>query len=54
MRSGPAIGLIETTSIARGMVVCDAMVKRAAADVLDAFTVTPGKFVILIAGEVLS
>ncbi len=52
MREGPAIGLIETDSIARGMVVCDAMVKRAAVDVLDAYTTTPGKYVILVAGEV--
>lgn len=52
MRDGPAIGLIETCSIARGMVVCDAMVKRAEVDVLDAYTVSPGKFVILVAGEV--
>jgi len=52
MRSGPALGLIETCSIARGMVVCDSMVKRAAVDVLEAFTVSPGRFVILVAGEV--
>ncbi len=52
MREGPAIGLLETTSIARGMVVCDAMVKQAAVDVLAAHTVTPGKFVILVAGAV--
>lgn len=52
MREGPAIGLIETNSIARGMVVCDAMVKQAAVDVLGAYTVTPGKFVVLVAGDV--
>ncbi len=52
MRDGPAIGLIESTSIARGMVVCDAMVKQAPVDVLEAYTVTPGKYVVLVCGEV--
>ncbi|MBM4318996.1 MAG: BMC domain-containing protein [Deltaproteobacteria bacterium] len=52
MRDGPAIGLVETASIARGMVVCDTMAKRAEVDILGAFTVSRGKFIILLAGEV--
>jgi microcompartment protein CcmL/EutN len=49
---GPAIGLIETTSIARGIVVADAMVKRAAITLALARPVTPGKHVVIVTGEV--
>lgn len=51
-RTGPAIGLVEVASIARGMVVLDGMVKRAPADVVDNWTASPGKYLILLAGEV--
>ena len=51
-RSGPALGLVEVASIARGMVVMDAMVKRAPADVVDNWTASPGKYLVLVAGEV--
>ena len=51
-RSGPALGLVEVGSIARGMVVMDAMVKRAPADVVDNWTASPGKYLVLVAGEV--
>lgn len=49
---GPAIGLIETTSIARGIVVADAMVKRAVITLALARPVTPGKHVVIVTGEV--
>ena len=48
--TGPALGLVETASVARGMVVADAMVKRALVTLVRAHPVTPGKFVVLVAG----
>ncbi len=48
----PAIGLLELSSIARALRVGDEMVKRAACRVLLAEPVSPGKFLILISGEV--
>jgi len=49
---GPAIGVVETTSIARGLVVADAMVKRAPVTLAMARPVTPGKHVVVVTGEV--
>jgi microcompartment protein CcmL/EutN len=49
-RSGPALGLLELSSVARGMVVADAMVKRAAVRLLRAHPVTPGKYVVVVGG----
>jgi microcompartment protein CcmL/EutN len=46
-----AIGLAELDSIAAGIEVADAMVKMAPVEFLDAFMVTPGKFVVLVAGD---
>ncbi len=48
----PALALIEVASVARGMVVCDALVKRAQVEVLRAHPVDPGKYSILFAGPV--
>jgi microcompartment protein CcmL/EutN len=50
--AGPAVGLIETSSIARGLVVADAMVKKAPVALAWARPVTPGKHVVIVAGEV--
>lgn len=50
--SGPALGLIELCSIARGLVVVDAMVKKAPVQILRARPVHPGKFVVLAQGGV--
>jgi microcompartment protein CcmL/EutN len=47
---GPALGLLETASIARGVVVCDALVKRAPVRLLWTEALTPGKYVILFDG----
>ena len=47
-----AIAAVETSSIAQGIVVADAMVKRAEVDVLEASTLTPGRYFVLIAGDV--
>ena len=49
---GPAIGLLELDSVAAGIEVGDAMVKRAPVAVLRAGTVQPGKYLVLVAGEV--
>jgi microcompartment protein CcmL/EutN len=47
-----SIGLIETGSIARGVRCLDEMVKRAPVTVLQARPVCPGRFIVLIEGEV--
>jgi microcompartment protein CcmL/EutN len=49
---GPAIGLIEVQSIARGITVADAMVKRAAVRLVLNRPVSPGKHLSLCTGDV--
>lgn len=49
-----AIGLIELRSVARGIKVCDAMVKKAPVKLLEARTVCPGKYIVLVCGDVAS
>ena len=49
---GPALAVIELSSIARGHRVADAMCKRAPVRLERAEPLSPGKFVILIEGEV--
>ena len=49
---GPAIGVLELDSIARGLIVADAVVKRAPVTVQLAETVSPGKYVLLFCGGV--
>ncbi len=46
------IGVLELASIAAGVEVLDAMVKAAPVVVLDTRTITPGKYLILVTGEV--
>ncbi len=48
----PAIALIETNSIAAGILVGDAMVKKAEVELLEARSICPGKYMVLIGGEV--
>ena len=48
----PALALIETNSIAAGILAGDAMVKKAVVQLLEARPVCPGKYVVVIAGEV--
>ena len=50
MRS--AIGLIELNSIARGYQVGDAMLKAASVEILFNRTICPGKFMVMIGGDV--
>ena len=47
-----AIAAIETSSIAQGTVVGDAMVKTAEVELLEARTLSPGKYWVLVGGEV--
>jgi microcompartment protein CcmL/EutN len=49
-----AIGLVETISIAMGIRATDAMAKKADVEILESTPVCPGKYVILIAGDVSS
>lgn len=48
----PALALVEFSSIAMGIKAADAMVKRAPIDVIKSGTVQPGKYLVLIGGEV--
>ena len=47
-----AIGAVETSSIAQGHVAADAMVKTAEVELLELRPLSPGKFWVLIGGEV--
>jgi microcompartment protein CcmL/EutN len=48
----PALALLEFDSIAAGIVAGDVMVKRAPLDLIKAGTVQPGKYLVLIGGQV--
>jgi microcompartment protein CcmL/EutN len=48
----PAIGLLESNSIAKGIEFTDAMMKEAPIRVLYSRTICPGKYICLITGEV--
>ncbi len=50
----PAIGLLEFDSVAAGIVAADAMVKRAPIGDLVAGSVQPGRYLVLVAGDVAS
>lgn len=49
----PCIGLLELSSVARGVEVADAVLKEAAVELLFATPVQPGKYVLLFTGAVL-
>ncbi len=51
---GPALGLLELSSIARGVVVADAALKRAPAILLSSRTLSAGKHLIILEGDVAS
>lgn len=50
--TGPALGLLELESLARGMVAADALVKRADVHIAMAEPVSTGKFILLFTGPV--
>lgn len=47
-----AIGFIETSSVARGIVCCDAMLKAAPVELVYARQTCPGRFTVLVTGDV--
>jgi microcompartment protein CcmL/EutN len=47
-----AIGLIELTSIARGVQVADLMLKSADVQLLSAKTICPGKYIAMVGGQI--
>jgi microcompartment protein CcmL/EutN len=49
---GPAIGFLEISSIARGIEATDAMLKRAAVDLLLTTVVPRGKYLVMVGGAV--
>ena len=51
---GPALGLLELTSIARGVVVADAALKRAPAVLLSSRTLSGGRHLVVLEGDVAS
>lgn len=50
--AGPALALLEIESLARGVVVADALVKKAAVVIAIAEAVTPGKYLLVFTGPV--
>ena len=49
---GPAIGFLETSSIAKGIEATDAMMKKAAVDLLMTTIVPRGKYLVMVGGNV--
>jgi microcompartment protein CcmL/EutN len=49
---GPALAVVELSSIARGHRVADAMLKRAPVRLMRAEPVSPGKFLVVVEGDV--
>ncbi|SDI61212.1 BMC domain-containing protein, partial [Desulfosporosinus hippei] len=47
-----AIGLVETTSIAQGIECADIMSKTADVTILVAKTICPGKYIVMVSGDV--
>ncbi len=52
MKNRSAIGMIEMNSIAKGYAVGDAMLKAANVEILFNRTICPGKFMVMVAGDV--
>ncbi|MBF0297934.1 MAG: BMC domain-containing protein [Oligoflexia bacterium] len=48
----PAVGILELKSIARGYVVADVMIKKSQVQLIKAHSICPGKFIVMVAGEV--
>jgi microcompartment protein CcmL/EutN len=49
---GPALGIVELSLIARGLVVADAMMKRAEVELIASRPVSGGKHLVMVGGEV--
>lgn len=50
--SEPSLGLLELNSIAKGLKVCDEVLKQASVDLIEAAPICTGKYLIIIGGEV--
>lgn len=48
---GRAIGMVEYVTVSTGIQAADLMVKTAAVEILEAQTVCPGKYIVLISGD---
>jgi microcompartment protein CcmL/EutN len=51
-KQGTAIGIIETSSIAKGFQIADTVLKTANVEILVNRTICPGKYMVLIGGDV--
>ena len=51
-KQGTAIGIIETSSIAKGFLIADTVLKTANVEILINRTICPGKYMVLIGGDV--
>lgn len=52
MKKGSAIGIIETSSIAKGFEIADSILKAANVQLVVNRTICPGKYMVLISGDV--
>jgi microcompartment protein CcmL/EutN len=52
MKKGAAIGIVETSSIAKGFQIADTVLKAADVEIVLNRTVCPGKYVVLVGGDV--
>ena len=52
MENGNAIGIVETSSIARGFMIADTVLKAANVKIIVNRTICPGKYMVLIGGNV--
>ncbi len=48
---GNSVGMIELSSIAKGIETCDSMIKSADVELLRASTICPGKYMVIIGGD---
>ena len=48
---GKAIGMVEFKTVSTGVLAADTMVKTAEIDIIEAQTVCPGKYIVIITGE---
>ncbi len=49
---GKAIGMVELTTVSAGITCADTMIKTAEVDVIQSSTVCPGKYIVIITGEI--
>ena len=52
MKKGSAIGIVETSSIAKGFEIADQILKAANVDIVLNRTICPGKYMVLVSGDV--